>query len=240
MVLPTIRSLFIIKQMKIDGREIKAIVFDYDGTILDSGDLWHEIDIAFFAKRNVPYPSTYLEDIAHTNLKGAAKITREKYGIEGTDEELASEWMSMAKDAYANVLPLKEGVLEVIRYFHDNGIKLALATAGDPELFEPSLERLNLNKYFTTKINVADVKKNKNHPDIYLEAAKRLGFNPDETIVFEDMPIGLKSAYEAGFVTYAVMDEASKKLERQKGEYAIGIVADWPSFLKKIKQDPTC
>ena len=223
--------------MKIDGNEIKAVIFDYDGTLLDSGDLWHEIDIAFFAKRGKPYPPTYLEDIAHTNLKGAAKITREKYGIEGSDEELISEWMGMAKDAYSKTLPLKEGAIEILEYFHKRGIKMALATAGDKELFEPSLARLDLNKYFDMKINVADVGKSKEFPDIYLKAAKELGAMPYETIVFEDMPTGLQSSFEAGFMAYAVMDKASEKLSKQKKDFCVGIVNDWPSFIKALPKD---
>lgn len=222
--------------MKIDGREIKAIIFDYDGTILDSGDLWHEIDIKFFARHHKPYPPTYLEDIAHTNLEGAAKITREKYGVEGTNEELIAEWMSMSKDAYANELQLKDGIREVLEYFKNHGMKMALATAGDEELFKPSLERLDLNKYFETEINVVEVKKNKDYPDIYLEAARRLGAKPEETIVFEDMPTGLKSSFEAGFVTYAVMDKASEKLKEQKTRFSKEIVNDWKTFLKALEK----
>lgn len=227
---------FIIKPMKIDGREIKAVIFDYDGTLLDSGDLWHGIDLAFFKRYGKVCPPTYVEDIAHTNLKGAAKITREKYGIDRTDEQMIGEWMEMAKDAYAHTLPLKEGSREILEYLHQKGLKLALATAGEVDLFEPSLDRLDLNKYFDVKINVADVGKSKDHPEIYIRAAESLGVKPEETIVFEDMPTGLKSSYEAGFITYAVMDKASAKLEEQKKLYAHEIVSDWPSFIKKIEQ----
>ncbi len=223
--------------MKIDGNEIKAIIFDYDGTLLDSGDMWREIDIAFFAKRGKPYPPTYLEDIAHTNLQGAAKITREKYGIEGTDEELISEWMGMAKDAYSKTLQLKEGSIDILEYFHKRGIKMALATAGDKELFEPSLERLNLNKYFDMKINVADVGKSKEFPDIYLKVAEQFGVMPYEVIVFEDMPTGLRSSFEAGFMSYAVMDKASEKLEKQKKAFSVGPVYDWPTFINSLPDD---
>ncbi|MCQ2742947.1 MAG: HAD-IA family hydrolase, partial [Bacilli bacterium] len=74
----------------------------------------------------------------------------------------------------------------------------------------------------------------KDYPDIYLEAARRMGVKPEETIVFEDMPTGLKSSFEAGFISYSVKDKAALKMEDQKKKYAKGFVDDWPSFIKAI------
>ena len=77
--------------MLIASKEIKAVIFDLDGTLIDSSNIWSEIDKAFFAKRGMEIPPTYVDDIAHIGLKEAAIYTKNTYNIKESIEEIMDE-----------------------------------------------------------------------------------------------------------------------------------------------------
>ena len=94
------------------NKEIKAVIFDLDGTLIDSTSVWKKIDSQFFKKRGMEIPKTYTDDIAHVGLKEAAIITKEKYHIKESIEEIIQEWQQASYDEYAYNIQLKEGVCE--------------------------------------------------------------------------------------------------------------------------------
>ena len=96
-------------------------------------------------------------------------------------------------------------------YLKERGIKIALATASPYELFVPCLKRLNVYSLFDLFVSTDDVSHGKDDPEIYLEAAKKLGFPPENCAVAEDSHIGIVSAKTAGFFTIGVFDSASEK-----------------------------
>ena len=202
--------------MKILNSEIKAVIFDMDGTLIDSTGLWHEIDKKFFAKRNMELPKDYAQKIVHLGLKKAAELTKELYGIEESPEEIILEWRQMAIDMYQNDVQLKEGAIELLELFKKNGLTLSIATANDEELYMPCINRLSIGKYFDFIADVNSSKEGKNSSKIYLDLAKKMASKPENTLVLEDMPTCVKTVYDAGFVTVAVYDKASEKFDEDK------------------------
>ena len=202
--------------MKILNSEIKAVIFDMDGTLIDSTGLWHEIDKKFFAKRNMELPKDYAQKIVHLGLKKAAALTKELYGIEESPEEIILEWRQMAIDMYQNDVQLKEGAIELLELFKKNGLTLSIATANDEELYMPCINRLGIGKYFDFIADVNSSKEGKNSSKIYLDLAKEMASKPENTLVLEDMPTCVKTVYDAGFVTVAVYDKASEKFDEDK------------------------
>ena len=202
--------------MKILNSEIKAVIFDMDGTLIDSTGLWHEIDKKFFAKRNMELPKDYAQKIVHLGLKKAAALTKELYGIEESPEEIILEWRQMAIDMYQNDVQLKDGAIELLELFKKNGLTLSIATANDEELYMPCINRLGIGKYFDFIADVNSSKEGKNSSKIYLDLAKEMASKPENTLVLEDMPTCVKTVYDAGFVTVAVYDKASEKFDEDK------------------------
>ena len=94
--------------MIINNKEIKAVIFDLDGTLLDSTNIWEEIDKAFFAKRGMEVPPTYVDDIAHIGLKEAAIYTKNTYGFNDSIEEILQEWKNASVEQYLYKVSLKE------------------------------------------------------------------------------------------------------------------------------------
>ncbi len=202
--------------MKLLDHEINAVIFDMDGTLIDSTGLWHEIDMLFFAKRGMELPKDYAQKIVHLGLRKAAELTRELYGVKETPDEIIHEWRQMALDMYHNDVELKSGAIALLETLKSNGLKLAIATANDAELYMPCIMRLGIGDYFDFIADVNSSKEGKNNAKIYLDLTEKMNSKPENTLVLEDMPTCIKTVYDAGFVTVAVADKASEKFDEDK------------------------
>ncbi len=188
-------------------RNKEAVIFDLDGTLVNSGFVWHKVDLDFFGKRGMKIPNDYLTKINSMSFYETAKFTKSEYNIEETIEEIMKEWYDMAAYEYANDVRLKAGAAEILEMLKSMDIKIGLATATSDKLFVPCLKNNNVYDYFDTYVYGDEVKRSKEFPDIYLLCAERLGVEPEKCIVFEDIPRGIRGAKKAGMKTCGVYDE---------------------------------
>ena len=221
--------------MKFLNHDIQAVIFDMDGTLIDSTGLWHEIDKKFFAKRNMDLPKDYAQKIVHLGLKQAAIFTKKEYGIKETPDEIIQEWRQMAIDFYVNEVQLKDGALELLKLFKDKGLKLAIATANDAELYMPCVNRLGIGSYFDFIDDVNISQKGKEDGKIYLDLVDKLQTKVENTLVLEDMPTCLKTVHEIGFPTIAVFDKASEKYEEDKRSNSDFFINNFNELIKLLK-----
>ncbi len=206
--------------MKLQNSIVKAFIFDMDGTLIDSTGIWSEIDRQFFARRGMEVPSDYAEKIAHIGLQQAAVFTKETYGIKESVEEIIQEWKQDSFDMYATQITLKEYAYEILDFLKSKNIKIALATANDKELYEVCLKRLNILHFFDVIMDVNSVKSGKDSIKLYDEISKKLDSERNETVVLEDISLGLKTAKNGGYITVGVHDEGSIKQESEKKKYS--------------------
>ena len=212
---------------------MKGAIFDVDGTILDSMGTWVDIDTAFFAAHNItitPEQSAQYQDM--TFEESLSRMQRD-YLPDMSEAEMRCELMQMAADAYANTIPAKPGVCEFMHKLHNDGIKIAIATSGFKELCQSAFKRLGIFDIIDTYAFSSEVGCNKSNPDIYLLAAERLGLDPSECTVYEDIITGITSAGAAGFGTVAIYDKTSAhdkdRLLRHSDRYITG----WDELLSK-------
>ncbi|MBE5927035.1 MAG: HAD family phosphatase [Lachnospiraceae bacterium] len=184
-------------------------IFDLDGTVLDSMGVWRQIDYEFLGKRGIEVPDDYLKEITALGFEAAARYTIDRFGFKETPEEIIDEWYAMAIDAYTNDVVLKPGAKAYIKKLHKDGIKLAVATASDEELYKPALIRNDIYDCFDVFVTVRDVTRPKGFPDIYEKAADLLGVPVNECIVFEDVLKGVQGAKLGNFRVVAMRDEHS-------------------------------
>ena len=209
-----------------DAIPFRAALFDLDGTLLDSLDVWHRVDAAFFRARGIAYDQEeYSRAVQGMSFRGSAEYTRRRYGLSESCDEVIAEWMRMTAEEYAARVPMKPGALDYLRLLKRAGVKLAVATSNKPELFRPALERggaLELFDAVCTSAEVGDV--NKRGGELYRLAARRLGVDPAACAVFEDALDGVAGAKAAGMAAYAVLDPLTAPYHAELRAMADGAV----------------
>ena len=193
----------------------KAIIFDLDGTLIDSMNVWSDIDKEFFKMHDLPFEEDYQKEIGHKGLKEIAAYTKSRYNLKESEDEIVTIWLDMAKEAYAYKIPLKEGVKSFLEYLQSKSIKMGIATSNSLELTELVLKHHDIYKYFSKVVTVNELKTNKGSPDIYLHISDSFGLVPSECIVFEDLLTGIKTAKKAGYKVVGVKEKASLDKEKE-------------------------
>lgn len=186
--------------------DIKAIIFDMDGTLIDSLDVWAESDRVFLNELGYEYDSKVSLAMKKMHFVSACEYLKEIYGINKTIEEIGARIKELVIHSYCNDVPLKEGVFEYISMQHKKGIKMCVATSNELSLAEGALKNLGIYELMEFVITSDEVGCGKESPLIFERAAERMGTRPQNTIVFEDSIHALESAHSAGFLTAGVLD----------------------------------
>ena len=183
------------------------IFFDFDGVLVDSNQVWLQVDYDFTAKRGLTITEEYTRAVTHSIFPLAAQFTRDYYHLPDTPEEIMAEWRSMAYDAYAHTIPLKPGALELLKKLHAQGEPMALLTAGFPALTQAAVDRHGLGRYLQGIFFAHEVGMEKKNPAIYRMAAEQYGLSPAQCTLYEDAPHNCAAAKEAGFMVVGVYDD---------------------------------
>ncbi len=201
-------------------KDIKAVIFDLDGTLIDSMWMWRDIDIEFLYKFGIELPEDLQESVQGMSFTETALYFKERFSLELSFEEIKEDWNKMAWEKYATVIPLKEGVKRLLDFLRDGGIKLGIATSNSRELVDLVTKHLCINDYFDSIRTSCEVKAGKPSPDIYLLVAQDLKVEPSNCLVFEDVIQGIMAGKSAGMNVAAIYDAASEKDMEKKKELA--------------------
>lgn len=187
-------------------KQKKAVIFDMDGSLVDSMWLWKEIDVEYLGKFGIPLPEKLQSMIEGKSFHETALYFKEHFAIPDTVEEMKAAWNRMAWDKYTNEVPLKPGIPEFLKGCKEHGIQLGIATSNSRELVENVAKVHGLYDYFSCIKTGCDILKGKPAPDIYLAVAEDLKVNPSECLVFEDITAGIQAGKSAGMEVCAVED----------------------------------
>lgn len=202
-------------------KDIDAIIFDIDGTLIDSMHIWTDIDDIFLEKYNLKEPENFHEGMEGKSYSETAQYFLDLFPeLPHTRQELEEEWHEMAFDVYTKNMPLKKGAYEFILTMHQAGKKLGIATSNSRDLAEGMLKNNRIWKYLDSVWTSDEAKAGKPAPDVYLKVAESLGVKPSRCLVFEDVPNGILAGKNAGMKVCAVEDQFSKEQEHLKRELA--------------------
>ena len=204
-----------------------AAIFDFDGTIASTGDLWVEVDRAFLAKRGLSYDPSFSVEMAALGFTDGAQYCIDHFGLDETVQQICDEWNEMGAQFYATHVELRPGAEAYIRALRSAGCKIALATTNAREVIDSTRPRVDVDGLFDVRVHGAEVPRSKHHPDIYLEAARRLGVTPSDCIVFEDIEPAVRSASRAGCITCGVRSDDPSQDEKSLRKLSDLWVEDW-------------
>lgn len=189
--------------------KFEAAILDLDGTLLDSMDVWEQIDIMFLQKRSLPVPENYVTEICARSFEEAAQYTIDLFGLTEKVDDMVREWNEMAVYEYAHHVKLVPHAQEYLVMLKKAGIKLAVATGLPEKLFVPCLENNSVLGMFDALCSTDEVTRGKEFPDVFELAADKLGVNTEQCLVFDDVLPAVKSAKQAGMLVCGVYDKYS-------------------------------
>ena len=207
---------------------IEAIIFDIDGTLVDSMWVWTDIDDLFLEKYHLTKPEGFHEGMEGKSYSETAQYFLDLFPeLPHTREELEEEWYQMAYEIYTTQISLKKGAYEFIKEMHAKGIKMGIATSNNRELAEGALTNNKVLEYMSSIWTSCEAKAGKPNPAVYLNVAKDLKVDPSKCLVFEDVPMGILAGKNAGMKVCAVDDPFSRPQEAKKRELADYYIQDY-------------
>lgn len=214
-------------------KNYEAVIFDMDGTLINSMWLWENVDKKFFKQHNMEMPKTLQKDIEGLSMNDTAEYFLKHFPISYTKDELITIWNKMAEYEYRHEVFYKEGALEFIKHLKKQGMKLGIATSNSRELVEVTNEHLHFMDYMDCVITSKEVPNGKPNPDIYLAVAERLGVTPEKCLVFEDVVGGITAGIRAGMDTCAVQDDFSYDSWEEKKRLATYFIESYKELLEE-------
>lgn len=201
-----------LKELKASG--VKLLIFDLDGTLLDSMNVWNKVDIDFLGRYGYEVTPEYTDVVKRVSVYEAALFTKKRFNIPLTPEEIIAEWDKMVNVFYRNDVMLKPNAGRYLEEAQRLGFHLGVATALTRNNAIAGLARNNILGIFEAVITLEDVGKkiDKSSPDIFLKVlnyvnAKGLDITPSQALVYDDVAAAAGGAGNGGFLTCAVYDE---------------------------------
>lgn len=211
---------------------IKAVLFDLDGTLVDSMWVWNDIDVEYLGRFGLSLPETLQKEIEGMSFTETAVYIKQKFSIPDPIEKMKEDWNAMAFDKYVNEVPLKKGVSEFLALCRKKGIRLGIATSNSRQLVDVIIASHGLTEYFDGIVTGCEVNRGKPWPDVYLETARRCGASPEHCLVFEDIVPGMQAGRNAGMKVCAVADAYSVYPEKEKRKLADYYIEDFTEITK--------
>lgn len=188
---------------------IRAAVFDFDGTLMDSMPDWCRKMLYQLDEAGVAYPDDIIRRITPMGDVKSAQYFQE-LGLQKSMEDILAGMRAYALDAYSNRILPKAGVRTYLQHLRTQGVPMCVLTASPREMITPCLARNEMTDYFVFTRSCDEMGLSKAQTQIYQATAELLGCAAAECLFFDDNIVALRTAKEAGMRTVAVYDDTSR------------------------------
>ena len=178
---------------------LKAVLFDMDGVIVDTEPLHRKAYFNMFEEVNIDVNEELYDSFTGQATLPICRTLCEHFSLSANPEHLVATKRKHFKYLFENdsSLDLLDGVHDLIKNYHENGLTLVLASSASMPNINRIFDRFDLNKFFKAKISGADLKASKPHPEIFIKAAELAGESTENCMVIEDSTNGIKAAKAA-------------------------------------------
>ena len=196
---------------------MKAAIFDMDGTLLESMDMWKNLIPNYLAEIGIEVSDSFFSTTKYMDLKASTNYIIDNFNLHDSPGNLYTLMKRKALKEYKKVR-LKRYSKEYLSILKDQGIKLSLATQTPKDLVYEVLKEKSILQFFDSIITIEDVNNlDKSFPDIYLKAAASFNLAINDCTIFEDSEIAITTALNAGFSVIAIVNDNS--LSKEITEY---------------------
>jgi len=182
---------------------IDAVVFDLDGVLIQSEEVWDDVRERFVRERGGRYDAEIQRAMMGMSSPEWSRYLHEHAGVPDEPDAINAEVVRRLLSAYRDRLPLIPGALDAVRRLADR-FPLGIASSSNRELIDAVLEAAGLAPLFAATVSSEEVAHGKPEPDVYLEAARRLGVAPERCAAVEDSHGGIRAAKNAGMRVVAI------------------------------------
>ncbi len=197
-------------------KDIDALIFDLDGTLIDSMWIWKEIDREYLRRFDIETPHDIQLQIEGKGFTETAVYFKERFQLADDVETIKKHWNELAWEKYTTQVQMKPGAVDFLRYAKKKGIKMGIATSNSVELARKVADVHGLHEFFAVIKTSCDVKRGKPAPDVYQMVAAELQTAPEHCLVFEDIIAGIMAGKAAGMKVCGVDDEYSAWQREEK------------------------
>jgi HAD superfamily hydrolase (TIGR01509 family) len=181
---------------------IEAVVFDMDGVLIESEEVWDAVRAVYVRERGGRYDAEIQRAMMGMSSPEWSRYLHETAGVPQSPEEINAEVVRRLLETYRTHLPLMPGAVDAVRRLAER-YPLAVASSSNRPVIDAVLEIAGLAQYFDATVSSEEVPRGKPAPDVYLEAARRLGIAPERCAAVEDSHGGIRAAKAAGMFTIA-------------------------------------
>ena len=209
---------------------VKAVIFDLDGLMIDSERVTFEGYQHILSKKGKTITEDFYITLLGKPIKGIFQRFYDVYGNDFPIESVITDvHQYMAERFETEGVPLKTGLVELLKYCREKGYRTIVATSSNRNRVDKILKSADIEQYFDDSICGDEVTKGKPDPEVFLKSCMKLGVNTDEAVVLEDSEAGIQASYAAGIKVICVPD--MKQPEPEYAQKTFMIVTD----LNKVK-----
>ncbi len=188
----------------------KGLIFDIDGTLLDSMPMWARLDIEYLESIGIEPEPDFHNQVKMMTMLDASRYIKKVFNVDKEPEVIAKEIEDIAYQYYENELIIKDNARELLEELKLRGYKMYVATANEYHMCKAALCRNGIMDLFEGLVTCSMTGYSKERPDVYLLASEKMGLSVSDCVVFEDSHFAINTAIKAGFTVVGVYDEAEK------------------------------
>lgn len=201
----------ILKNLEPIIKDKKGLIFDVDGTLLDSMPMWKRLDVEYLSSLGLIPEPDFQNKVKMMTMLDAARYINNYFGLDKEPEVIAKEIQDIAYSYYENELLIKPGAFELLAELKKSGYKMVVGTANEYDMCKSALVRNNVMDFFEDLVTCSMVGCSKERPDVYLLACEKMGLSMEDCVIFEDSYFAINTATKAGFSVIGVYDDTEEE-----------------------------